>query len=211
MRLIFFAVLILTTASIFYFKEGSWPDFFADWEGKPPISKKVSAVKPKSLINKAKAPKPVSPKFTFFETLEDRTMTKYVGLHGEMLPVSLPVKPVQTFQEKKSFKVVIEQGKKPEIEKSIQKENKPGPSLPEFAVQVSSFRDEKRADSLKINLRKKGFDAFIMEAELPNHGGKWYRVFLGRYRDKDSARKEAERARREHKINAVVVRKTIQQ
>ena len=49
-----------------------------------------------------------------------------------------------------------------------------------------------------------------MEAELPNHGGKWYRVFLGRYSNEDLARKDAEVARKEHKLNSVIVRKTIE-
>ena len=59
---------------------------------KPPISKKVRAVKPKSLVNKLADLKPVSRQFTFFETLQDKTMTKYVGLNGEILPISSPSK-----------------------------------------------------------------------------------------------------------------------
>ena len=75
---------------------------------------------------------------------------------------------------------------------------------------VSSFRDEKKAGILKTDLQIKGFDAFLMEAELPNHGGKWYRVFLGRYNDQDLARKDAERARQKYKLNSVIVKKTIE-
>ena len=48
-----------------------------------------------------------------------------------------------------------------------------------------------------------------METELPNHGGKWFRVFLGKYSDEDLAYKEAERVRHEYKMNAVVVRKSL--
>ena len=69
---------------------------------------------------------------------------------------------------------------------------------------------EKKASILKTDLQIKGFDAFLMEAELPNHGGKWYRVFLGRYSNEDLARKDAEFARKEHKLNSVIVRKTIE-
>ncbi|MBC8284564.1 MAG: SPOR domain-containing protein [Nitrospinae bacterium] len=210
MRLIYLAVLILVSTSIFYFKDGLWSDFFGGWGEQSPIAKKISAVKPKSLINKAEALKPVSPQFTFFETLSDKTLTKYVGLQGEMLPVSLPAKPILNIQEKRPVRTVIEPKVKAKVEETVQKEKKPEPSLSKFAVQVSSFRDEKRAGALKIDLQKKGFDAFLMEAELPNHGGKWFRVFLGRYSDEDRARKDAERARQEHKLNAVVVRKTIE-
>ena len=110
MRLIYLAILVSITTSIFYFKGGLLLGFFGEWN-KPAVSKKVSAVKPKFLINKAEALKPVSHQFTFFETLNDKTMTKYVGLHGEMLPVSSPAKPVFLFKEKNISSLVVEPAK----------------------------------------------------------------------------------------------------
>ena len=196
MRLIYLTFLILTTISIFYFKDELMLDFFWQGDQQSPVRKKVSAVKPKSLINKVEAFKPISSQFTFFETLEDKTMTKYVGLHGEVLPLS--AKSIN-FKEKVSFKknikrkTNIKRSVKAQVEEKSRIENKPQPSVSKFAVQVSSFRDEKKAAILKADLKKKGFDAFLMEAELPNHGGKWYRVFLGRYHNEDMARKDAER------------------
>jgi cell division septation protein DedD len=73
---------------------------------------------------------------------------------------------------------------------------------------VSSFRDVKMASILKMKLQKKGFSPYLMKIELPNHGGVWHRVFLGKYADEDLAQKAAEQARQEHKLNAVVVKKT---
>ena len=178
----------------------------AGWD-KSAINKKVSAVKPKSLINKLGELKPVSNQFTFFETLEDKTMTKYVGLNGEMLPVSPPSKPiVLSSQDKNVLRRYLRSTKqKPKIKDY----NKPSQRMQtRFAVQVSSFRNENRAVELKRKLRKKGFDSFLMETELPNHGGKWFRVFLGKYSDESLARKDAERVRKEYKLNAVVLRKT---
>ena len=102
MRLIYLAILVSITTSIFYFKDVLLLGFFGEWK-KPVVSKKVSAVKPKFLINKAEALKPVSHEFTFFETLNDKTMTKYVGLHGEMLPAYEPAKPVSPFKKKNIF------------------------------------------------------------------------------------------------------------
>ena len=207
MRLIYLIFLILTTSSIFYFKDRLGLDFFGKWEKQSPVTKKVSVVKPKSLVNKSEDLKPVSPQFTFFETLEDKTMTKYVGLHGEVLPFSLPAKPIKG---KESVKTTIKSSLKAQVEENIRIEKKPQPLVSTLALQGSSFRDERKAAILKTDLQKKGFDAFLMEAELPNHGGKWYRVFLGRYRDEDLARKDAERARQEHKLKSVIVRKTIE-
>ena len=203
MRLIYLVFLILTTSSIFYFKYSLGLDFFGL------LDKKISVVKPKSLINKSEDLKAVPPKFTFFETLQDKTMTKYVGLHGKVLPITLPAQSVQR-KEKESVETPIKRSVKPQVKENIQLENKFQPLVSTFAVQVSSFRDEKKASILKTDLQIKGFDAFLMEAELPNHGGKWYRVFLGRYSNEDLARKDAEVARKEHKLNSVIVRKTIE-
>ena len=168
---------------------------------KPPVSKKVRAVKPKSLVNKLADLKPVSHQFTFFETLQDKTMTKYVGLNGEILPVSSPSKGKRVLKRdlhSSKQKLEIKDYKKPSR-----------PIEPYFAVQISSFRNKNRADELKRKLRKKGFDSFLMETELPNHGGKWFRVFLGKYSDEGLAYKDAEHIRQEYKLNAVVVRKTL--
>ena len=200
MRRFFITIFILACSSVIYFNDGLLSGFFQE---NPSIIKKVSAVKPKSIVNKTEALGPVSHQFTFFETLKDKTMTKYVGLHGEMLPVSLPARSVRSHSK------IIEPAKlepKKNI-KTIVAEEKKTSTLPRFAVQVSSFRDVKMASVLKKKLQEKGFDAYLMEIELPNHGGVWHRVFLGQYVDEALARKAAERARQEHKLNAVVVKK----
>ena len=201
MRLLYLTILILAISSVVYFNDELLPGFF---QGNPSVVKKVSAVKPKAIVDKTEALGPVSHQFTFFETLKDKTMTKYVGLHGEMLPVFLPAKSVRSHSK------IIEPTKlepKKNIETVVSEEKKPS-KLPRFAVQVSSFRDVKMASALKMKLQKKGFDAYIMGIELPNHGGKWHRVFLGQYVDETLARKAAERARQEYKLNAVVIKKT---
>jgi hypothetical protein len=201
MRFLYFTIFILTCSLVVYFNDGLFSGFL--WGGENSVViKKVSAVKPKSIVDKSEALGPVSHQFTFFETLEDKTMTKYVGLHGEMLPVSLPERPVRSHNK-------IVEPTKLELKKNVKAiEEKKPPMLPRFAVQVSSFRDVKMASALKMKLQKKGFDAYLMEIEFPNHGGKWHRVFLGQYVDEAVARKAAERARQEYKLNAAVIKKT---
>ena len=205
MRFLYFTIFILTCSSIFYFNDGLLLGFFSGGNSSSVI-KKESAVKPKSIVNKSEALGPVSHQFTFFETLEDKTMTKYVGLNGEMLPVSLPAKPLRPHR-KIIEPAKLEPKKNIKARKTVAGEKKPS-ILPRFAVQVSSFRDVKMASALKIKLQKKGFDAYLMEIELPNDGGKWHRVFLGQYVDEALARKAAERARQEYKLNAAVIKKT---
>ena len=59
-----------------------------------------------------------------------------------------------------------------------------------------------------MRLQENGFDAFLMQTELADHGGTWHRVFLGRYVDEKKAQEAASLARNDYKLNAVVVRKT---
>jgi len=200
MRFLYLTIFILACSPVVYFNEELWPGFF---QRNPPVVKKVSAIKPKSIVNKTEALSPVFHRFTFFETLKDKTMTKYVGLHGEMLPVSLPAKPARS-----QSKIIKPAKLEPKNNiKDIVAEEKKRPMLHRFVVQVSSFRDVKMASILKMKLHKKGFDAYLMKIELPNHGGVWHRVFLGKYTDEALAQESAERARQEYKLNAVVVKK----
>lgn len=206
MRFLYLTIFILVCSSVVYFNDGMLPGFLQGG-GSTSVVKKVSAIKPKSIVDKTEALGPVSRQFTFFETLKDKTMTKYVGLHGEMLPVSLPAKPVLRSHSKIIEPAKLEPKKNIKAREIVAEENKPS-MLPRFTVQVSSFRDVKMASILKMKLQKKGFDAYLTEIELPNDEGIWHRVFLGQYADEALAQKAAERARKEDKLNAVVVKKT---
>lgn len=48
-----------------------------------------------------------------------------------------------------------------------------------FMVQVSSFKSKGRAESDATRYQNMGHDAFIVEANLPQLGGTWYRVRIG--------------------------------
>ena len=52
-------------------------------------AEKVRAIKPESIRNKIKEPKTSQPVYTFFETLDDHTMTKYVDLKQGLLSTAL--------------------------------------------------------------------------------------------------------------------------
>lgn len=55
-----------------------------------------------------------------------------------------------------------------------------------FTLQVASYRDRSDAEELAQRLARKGYQAFVAEAEIPGKG-KWYRVRVGRF----GTRKEA--------------------
>jgi len=48
-----------------------------------------------------------------------------------------------------------------------------------YCFQVAAFRNRKQADNEVINLRNKGENAFVVEADIPALNGIWYRVRIG--------------------------------
>lgn len=65
-----------------------------------------------------------------------------------------------------------------------------------YCFQVSSWRSREKAESEMKKLKAKGYDAFIVIANLPELDGTWYRVRVGYF----GSMEEAERARNNVKI-----------
>lgn len=218
MRLLFLIFLLTASAGGLYFSRGH----LFDGPQKMQVAlEKQTAIKPKRNREEV-VPSSNAPVYTFFETLNDPTMTRYVDLKGQMLPVSLPVETIPTNNTSpentaSSLIPAIETIDKPapviklkkiETQESIVASIPVKTSQTSYAVQVSSFRQIERANALKSRLQKKGFDAFFMRVELGERGSTWYRVFLGRYGDEIKAQEAANLAKSQFKLNAVVVSKT---
>ena len=58
-----------------------------------------------------------------------------------------------------------------------------------YSIHVSSFRNEKRARLDVSNFAKLNYDAFYRSVQLPEKG-RWYRVYIGRYKSRNEAVKE---------------------
>ncbi len=56
-----------------------------------------------------------------------------------------------------------------------------------YVFQVSSWKNKAKAESEVRKLKSKGFDPFIVEANVPERGGKWYRVRVGYYNSIEEA------------------------
>ena len=56
-----------------------------------------------------------------------------------------------------------------------------------FMVQVSSFKSKNRAELDASRYQSNGHDAFIVEADLPQLGGTWYRVRVGYFKNQKEA------------------------
>ena len=61
-----------------------------------------------------------------------------------------------------------------------------------YTVQVESFRDEKVAAARMRELQSRGFDAWVAWIDL-GEMGVWYRVLVGKYKDKKEAQAMAQR------------------
>ena len=75
-----------------------------------------------------------------------------------------------------------------------------------WSVQVSATQDRSAAQILQDRLKGKGFDAFIVEAEV--NSGRWYRVRVGRFstsQEADNTRQDLQA--RENLANAFVTAK----
>ena len=161
--------------------------------------KKMIAVKPESIRNQVKEPTPRKTVYTFFDTLNDSTMTQYVDLEGKLIPPVrstriLPSVSTKTLTTSPLVKKIVRLEHTAKLESS-QKSKSAAIVTPEYryVVQVGSFREEARAGALKNLLHKNGFDAFLRQADLADQ--EWYRVFIGRYEDEQKAHKAASLAK----------------
>lgn len=202
------------------------------------VVKKISPVKPKFFHNRIDGLKvtQVKDEFTFFDTLNDPSMTKIIGLDGTYLPqkepeIELPllrfapseevelidtarptsIQPVRfsaALQDEKKIPgpVPTERIRTPEPPVGIQKSAPPERKAP-FSLQVSSFRDRRYAEALQARLEKKGYPSFVTRKQL--RGGRiWYRVFIGHYADRGSALAAAEKIRQAEPFKPMVVRQS---
>lgn len=58
-----------------------------------------------------------------------------------------------------------------------------------YCVQASSWRNKSKAESEAQKLNSQGFNAFVIEVNIPDLDGKWYRVRVGYYDSLDEARR----------------------
>lgn len=95
-------------------------------------------------------------------------------------------KPAQTAVPEKAK---IEK-KEPPAEAKVKREPKMGP--PEtgaFLLQIGAYRGEATAQSSLSRLKEKGYPAQLRLKDIPQKGGKWYRVQLGPYQTRAEAEK----------------------
>ncbi len=150
---------------------------------KLPLKKKIS-VKPESID---------MDKLTFFETLVDPLMRKFVGLNGSI------IEPQEVANDKTSdFVSRDKKSSTPQPASMDAKEplsfeaQKQADSLGSgFVLQVGAFHKVEGANLLKNNLGKKGYPVFVEETRMPGSNKALHRVFVGKFVDKRVAEKTA--------------------
>ncbi len=72
-----------------------------------------------------------------------------------------------------------------------------------YTVRVGSFREQERADRLAADLKKRGLEAFVWTAQVPQKG-KWHRVGVGRFENRKEAELYAKGLKERTRLETVV-------
>ena len=67
-----------------------------------------------------------------------------------------------------------------------------------FIIQVASFRDKAKANTVVEKLKQEGFSAYTMSKDLAGQGV-WYRVWIGDFSTKEEATKMLDKVRKKYK------------
>jgi len=161
--------------------------------------KKQIVSKPKNFNKTYKSVEPqglIKDEYTFFNTLHDPSMQKFVGLEGIVVKnneVSSDKLMALALNKANSRDIKLND---PIVKNNIQSINKDNQTseknkniIPGFSIQVGSFQKIELAELLEIGLENKGYPVYVESALINEKGQVWYRVFVGRFSTKIEAEK----------------------
>ena len=206
-----FLIFVLGIVGLFFSSTKSF-DFFLDKEN---ISlQKIISSKPKNMKDKqALVESGISTPedFTFFDTLDDPTMKKYLALNGTIVSLKdenyyksndlsprVNGSPASKVTQPVSGNIPISGSRK------IKGQNQTEPSTQGFVVQVGSFQDFQRADNLKNKLINGDYPVFISSTWVEEKGRSLHRVFVGTFFKKKDAEKAAVGIKESEKIESLI-------
>jgi len=204
-------IFILAVVGLFFSSTISF-NFFSDKENiflKKIISSKPKNMKDKQALVESGISTPED--FTFFDTLDDPAMKKYLALNGSIvllkdenyyksndLTPRVNGSPASKVTQPVSGNISISGAKK------IKGLNQTEPSTQGFVVQVGSFQEFQKADALKNKLINSNYPVFIVSTLVKEKGYTLHRVFVGRFLRKTEAEKVAVRIKESEKIEPLV-------
>ena len=206
-----FIVFILVVVGLFFSSTIAF-DFFSDKE--IVFLKKIISSKPKNMKDKqALVESGISTPedFTFFDTLDDPAMKKYLALNGSIVSLKdenyyksndltprVNGSPASKVTQPVSGNTSISGAKKIKGQKQTE------PSIAGFVLQVGSFQVFQRADDLKNKLINGDYPVFISSTWVEEKRKALHRVFVGTFLKKIDAEKAAVEIKESEKIESLV-------
>ena len=149
--------------------------------------------------------------FTFFDTLDDPAMKKYLALNGSIVSLKdenyyksndlnprVNGSPASKVTQQVSGNIPISGAGK------IKGQNQTEQSTQGFVVQVGSFQEFQRADDLKNKLINSDYSVFIASILEEEIGQTLHRVYVGTFLKKIDAEKAAVELKESEKIESLV-------
>lgn len=188
--------------------------------GKVSVKKQIP-VKPKNMKEKQALVESGSSndeEFTFFDTLSDPSMSKFVDLNGSVAdpaqvandtppgPTSArgdvdTISQVKNSDSENLLNPVAENSETVKVEVGKRVES----VVSGFALQVGSFHQLERASLLKEKLVKKGYPVFVVTVRIAGKDEVWHRVFIGRFLDRETAAVTARKVKQAEKLDSVLM------
>ena len=206
-----FIIFILAVVGLFFSSTISF-NFFSDKENI--LLKKIISSKPKNMKDKqALVESGISTPedFTFFDTLDDPAMKKYLALNGSIVSLKdenyyksndlnprVNGSPASKVTQPVSGNIPISGARKHKGQTQTE------PSTPGFVLQVGSFQEFQRADDLKNKLINSDYSVFIASILEEEMGQTLHRVYVGTFLKKIDAEKAAVEIKESEKIESFV-------
>ena len=204
-------VFILVVVGLFFSSTIAF-DFFSDKE--IVFLKKIISSKPKNMKDKqALVESGISTPedFTFFDTLDDPAMKKYLALNGSIVSLKdenyyksndliprVNGSPTSKITRPVSGNISISGARK------LTGQKKTEPSTAGFVLQVGSFQEFQRADDLKNKLIDSDYSVFISSTWPEERGRALHRVYVGTFLKKIDAEKAAVGIKESEKIESLI-------
>ena len=206
-----FIIIILAVVGLFFSSTISF-NLFSDKENiflKKIISSKPKNMKDKQALVESGISTPED--FTFFDTLDDPAMKKYLALNGSIVSLKdenyyksndltprVNGSPASKVTQPVSGNFSISGARK------LKGQNQSEPSTSGFVLQVGSFQEFQRADDLKNKLINSDYSVFIASILEEEIGQTLHRVYVGTFLKKIDAEKAAVELKESEKIESLV-------
>ena len=167
-------------------------------------NKERSRIQGKSGITKDKT------KLDFYEALRDNREDTQLDKNKLSSSISKKTEPTEPLPAKKPPPSIDDKADRKIVEKEEPSEKKPTkptqkpssaskskirPSVKTYTIQAASVKNARDADRLVAELKKTGFHAYRAIGKVPGKGI-WYRVRVGKYRNKADARNTMQKLKR---------------